>query len=361
MKLCFFADSTHPNTLNWADYFASHLGHEVSIISFNKNPTYNGPVRIISVPGNSWGKTKYFLGTNKFRKQLEKLKPDLIIGYRLESYGLVAAKSGFRPLVVAAQGQKAGANINGKIKPLQRLSAAYVARRADLILSWGEHITQDMLNLGARADKVFTMPRGVNLDLFPFHRHSKTNHEFKIITTRALVKEYCLDLLIQAVAHLESKIPNIQAVLVGDGPNRPGLEELARSLGVESRVSFVGKKSYHELSDLMRDAHLYVSTVPVDGVSSSMLEAMAFGLFPLVPDIPANRLWGTYGCEIGLYEPGSVESLAQSILLIYNNRTWNGKVLERNRSIIEERADWRKNILMINDKLTELLKHYMRY
>ena len=36
MRICFIADANHFNTINWTEYFANELGHQVHIISFNK-------------------------------------------------------------------------------------------------------------------------------------------------------------------------------------------------------------------------------------------------------------------------------------------------------------------------------------
>ena len=68
-------------------------------------------------------------------------------------------------------------------------------------------------------------------------------------------------------------------IITGEGPYKPVLQELARQLGVESRVDFVGRlPTRADVIDLLRSCSLYALATLRDGPLMAVLEAMAMGL-----------------------------------------------------------------------------------
>src|SRR4029079_19166516 len=49
------------------------------------------------------------------------------------------------------------------------------------------------------------------------------------------------DVLIRALARVRARVPNVRWVVIGDGPRREGLEQLARSCGVAEGSCFLGR------------------------------------------------------------------------------------------------------------------------
>jgi glycosyltransferase involved in cell wall biosynthesis len=76
-------------------------------------------------------------------------------------------------------------------------------------------------------------------------------------------------------------------VLVGDGSQRDELETLARELGLESRVRFLGWRT--DAERLYGAFDLFTLTSRSEGTSISMLEAMSAGICPVVTDVGGNR------------------------------------------------------------------------
>ncbi|HZH32569.1 MAG TPA: glycosyltransferase [Pyrinomonadaceae bacterium] len=92
--------------------------------------------------------------------------------------------------------------------------------------------------------------------------------------------------LIAALARVAAEVPFV-AVMCGDGPHRPHLERMARSLGLAHRVVFKGYVD--NLWDIMKRADVLVSLSRVEGCPNVVLEAMACGCPLVVSDIPAHR------------------------------------------------------------------------
>ena len=81
-----------------------------------------------------------------------------------------------------------------------------------------------------------------------------------------------------------SALTDVQLILVGDGPLRQELEDLSRSLGVASRVSFLGKRT--DVANLLKACDIYVHSTNSDGFGIAACEAMAAGLPVIASDVP---------------------------------------------------------------------------
>lgn len=99
-----------------------------------------------------------------------------------------------------------------------------------------------------------------------------------------------LEVLLDAVARLAaSGAPTVSLDLVGDGPARGLLEDRAKALGIEERVSFAGHLARRApYLDALAAADVFVSASPAEGFPKAVLDAMAAGL-PVVA-VPAGRL-----------------------------------------------------------------------
>jgi glycosyltransferase involved in cell wall biosynthesis len=95
-----------------------------------------------------------------------------------------------------------------------------------------------------------------------------------------------LPTLIRAFGVVRSALPQTRLVLVGDGPERSLLERIAADQGLHDRVTFTGYRA--DVRALLPAFDLYVNSSLFEGVSLTILEAMAAGV-PVV----ATRVGGT--------------------------------------------------------------------
>ena len=68
-------------------------------------------------------------------------------------------------------------------------------------------------------------------------------------------------------------VSNAHLLLVGDGPLRPQLQQIAHSLGIADRVTFLGWRN--DIAGLLKASHLYVHSTTSDGFGIAACEAMA--------------------------------------------------------------------------------------
>jgi glycosyltransferase involved in cell wall biosynthesis len=110
-----------------------------------------------------------------------------------------------------------------------------------------------------------------------------------LIGVGALVQTKGVDTLLRALRRLRvAEGRDVALVLVGDGPERGALTELAAELDVADRVHFVGQQRDVGLA-LRSLGHVFVSASRVEAFSLSTLEASCCGLPVVVSDVPAHR------------------------------------------------------------------------
>jgi glycosyltransferase involved in cell wall biosynthesis len=130
-------------------------------------------------------------------------------------------------------------------------------------------------------------------------------------TVSRLVKSKGVDVLIRAVARLAHRWP-VYCVLVGDGPQRAELEQLACDLGVNGRIAFLGTRLPSE--PLARGFDIAtLMTRTTEAFSNSILEYMALGRAVVATDVGGNRELVTPGETGLLVPPGDDAALAQAL------------------------------------------------
>ena len=133
--------------------------------------------------------------------------------------------------------------------------------------------------------KIFLLPPNkvpVDLDLVRANKDMRANHspfERKdipiIITAGRLSYGKRLDILLRAAQLLASRI-TFNLVIVGDGPLREGLQQLASSLGIRQRTFFLGFQT--NPWKFIARAAVFVISSDVEGGPMVLVEAMACGV-----------------------------------------------------------------------------------
>lgn len=108
------------------------------------------------------------------------------------------------------------------------------------------------------------------------------NHENSRITilfVSRLIERKGLQYILPHLKEIQKKCEQeIQLVIVGDGPYRTALEEIAKRFQVEDMVSFEGQKDKKEIRSYYQNADLFILPSEKEGMPNVVLEAMAAGL-----------------------------------------------------------------------------------
>lgn len=157
------------------------------------------------------------------------------------------------------------------------------------------------------------IPNGINLRIKSAEEIPPRDTSVKILGTVGRLTEqkgYCY--LIDAMAIVLERLPDLTLIVVGDGELRGELQAQAQNLGILERINFTGLvdnvQYYYDQMDL------FVSSSLWEGLPTVLMEAMAAGIPIVTTDIPGSNDLVQEGISGWLAEMEDPESLAEAIL-----------------------------------------------
>ncbi|MHB1444269.1 MAG: glycosyltransferase family 4 protein [Acidimicrobiales bacterium] len=141
------------------------------------------------------------------------------------------------------------------------------------VVTLSESSRQEIIaSLGLPAANISVVPPGVEPRFRPGGDRSPRP---LVVAVGRLVPVKRFDLLIEVLARLRSRHPDLEAVIVGEGYERDVLEEQARALDAFRWLSMPGRMSDAELVDLYRRAWVVASVSSHEGWGMTLTEAGA--------------------------------------------------------------------------------------
>ena len=206
---------------------------------------------------------------------------------------------------------------------------------------------------GFRAKDVAVVPNGIDIEIFRHIDISRVPH--RIISVAHLKKVKGLDYLIKAMPAVLKDFPDAEFVLVGDGPERKNLENLAHSLGLGGRVKFKGALPHSQVAQELAKAEVFVLPSLAEGFGIAVVEAMAAGL-PVI----ASRVGGItdiiqHNHNGLLIEPESPQAIADAVIKLFTNPGL-AQTLTQNARRNTNRYSWQNISEKINQLYLTLLK-----
>jgi glycosyltransferase involved in cell wall biosynthesis len=244
-------------------------------------------------------------------RRLRELKPDVLHTHNAAAHivGAPAAKLSGVPVVVNTRHGKH--RVTGLKNRLGNRLATWLTQRMVAVSSSTAEVARAVDRIpDARLEII---RNGVDLDLFPRRDGAPRRHTGKAIHAARLdhtTKDQRT--LLRAVRLVVDQEPGFMVDIIGDGPDRPALEELCDQLRLRSHVAFLGFR--HDVEELLPQADLFVLSSVSEGLPMTLLEAMAAGLPVVSTDVGGISELVTRN-ETGLLVPSqSPEALATAIL-----------------------------------------------
>jgi glycosyltransferase involved in cell wall biosynthesis len=209
--------------------------------------------------------------------------------------------------------------------------------RGALFLAVSEAVREQAIKQGYPAGRIVTLHNGVDLDSFT--PATEAPEPGLILHVGRLVEKKGTRTLIEALV----AVPGARLVVVGDGPDKGRLEQLALRLGMSDRVRFTGELPPEQVRRWMRRAWLLAapSVTARDGDSEGLptviCEAAAIGL-PVVASIHSGIGEAVVDGETGLLVPeGNKPALASAIAGLLGDPALRERMASGARRLAEAR------------------------
>ena len=174
---------------------------------------------------------------------------------------------------------------------------------------------------------------GVDPSLFKPTDHHDQGSRLLFVGRLAAVKG--LPMLLEAVAQLKKRRPDIILTVAGDGPDRQRLTTQAEDLGLSQNVNFLGYQSQQQVRELLGQTDVFVMASFAEGVPVVLMEAMAASV-PVV----ATRVAGVAelveeGVSGYLVPPSDAPSIANAVERLLGDGQLRAKMGAAGREKVE--------------------------
>ena len=277
-----------------------------------------GEVVRISVEGSGVARSIGF--TIGALRELRRRRPEVIHAFDLLSPTTTAllAKLLWRTPVVTKvlRGGQLGDLERLRVKPFGQLRLQLMRRLIDRVIVISDEIGDELIAAGFTPEQLVRVENGVDIDHFAPVALSERAHLRRIlglndgpvvIFTGRLDREKRVDLLISQWQRIVDEIEGATLLIVGDGPERAALTRAA-----PAGVRFVGR--VNDVTPYLLASDVFVLPSETEGLSNSLLEAMASGLAVVCTKVGgAGDIIDHYGNGV-LVAPGDGPALGEALI-----------------------------------------------
>jgi len=293
-------------------------------------------------PAGRWGQIRQMM------RQFRAGKFDVVHTHNTypHIYGSIAARLAGVPVVFNTRhGQRAGHGWKS------RTQFRWASHLVDRIIA----VSDDAAELCVKADrvprrKVVRVWNGIDIDDFEFTGPAT---DPVAISVARLSAEKDFPTLLRAVAIVVRAVPQFQLKVVGDGPERSRLETLTRELNLTSHVEFLGERK--DVPQLLAKAGFFVTASLTEGISLTLLEAMAVGLQVVATSVGGNSEIVDAPRTGLLIPPGDPNQLAAAIIETCQRSAQWGELGRAGRRRVEEFFEVRRMVSDYERMYRELL------
>ncbi len=136
-----------------------------------------------------------------------------------------------------------------------------------------------------------------------------------VFSNRLHEKLYNIDQIIQYFVAFKKSHPSWKLIIAGSGKETENLRQLVNQYNAEDFIVFVGWLSPEENAMWYSKSKIYISIPQSDGTAISMLEALAHGCLPVLPNLPVTKEWIEDG-KTGVIQKENSNPLIDAITLL---------------------------------------------
>jgi glycosyltransferase involved in cell wall biosynthesis len=277
------------------------------------------------------------------RHMLQKFKPDIVVAFRTQNEGYIAALTGIHPWILFTQGSDF--IYMAKRHRLHAWLTGIAVQGADALMTDCQRDVSLAKQFGFSTNKpsLFSPGNGgVDLSIYS-PGVAVDQRERWVVFPRGLAPYIRFDTLLNSISSLQKEpdYSDVHYKLLVTPPVVLAVDTMIRRLHLNmSKIDILPFMSQDKLAALLQKSAIIVSPSITDGTPNSMLEAMACGAFPVMSNLESVREWICHGQNGLLFDPTQPQDLTNCLKIALNNATLRQQAQDRNIEIVQERADY---------------------
>ncbi|WP_299026862.1 glycosyltransferase family 4 protein [uncultured Thermanaerothrix sp.] len=285
----------------------------------------------------------------RLRQLVHRLQPEVIHALRIPYEGMLATYAPPEaPLVLSIWGNDLTLHARGSPwmarltrRALRRAAALMTdcRRDRDLAYWWGFDSGKPSLvvpgNGGLDLERLPTLRTRLGE---PWATRLEGDEARWVLNPRGIRQYVLSDVFFQVIPLVRERLPEVRFLCPGMA-GQPQAETWVRRLRLDETVVLLPTLPQGQLWDLFARAPVMISLATHDGTPNTLLEAMAWGCFPVLGDLQSLREWVTPGVNGLLVDWRRPQSIAEALVLALEMPDLRQHAAEINRALIRERAE----------------------
>jgi glycosyltransferase involved in cell wall biosynthesis len=231
------------------------------------------------------------------------------------------------------------------IKEVQDTSDRGFVLKAGNVKRWisvGDFVKERLISFGIPSDRIIKFPSMNPPELEDLARRSsaskrKEGGPIRILFVGWLVNRIKgADILVKAFRRAFRENGNLELIIVGEGPDRKGLEEISKDLP----VSFMGELDYPELIELVAGSDILALTSHEEANPRVILEAYRMSVPVIATEVGGVPEEVTDGVTGLLVKDGDIDALANSILRLASDQEMRERMGASGRKFLKGLPSW---------------------
>ncbi len=273
-------------------------------------------------------------------------RPIIIHAHWIIPQGVVAALACMllknRPrLMITAH----GGDVYGLQGPLMKHLRRLVIDQTDICTVVSQTMQRDVLRQLAKPARIEVVPMGVDLKKC-FIPIQGDHRKKQLLFAGRLVAKKGVDYLLRAVPRIWKAHPDVNLLVIGEGPEKDRLVNLARDLQIDQCVEFRGGvpnyqlPKYYQLSPIVIFPSVVDAQGDREGFGLVLVEALGCACAVVISDLPAMQdivMDHMTGIVVPQRDP---EAIAENVIALLNHPERAQELGRAGRRYVLERFDW---------------------
>jgi len=230
----------------------------------------------------------------------------------------------------------------GLLKKVEKMSAEFV----DHVIVSNDLWRQTLISRSVSEEKCSVFLNHVDPDIFYQRQRTRSDDKFIILFPGTFQWHQGLDIAIEALARIRSKVPNAELHLYGGGGGQAvDLARLAKHLGLDGSVKFCGGVSFDHIAEVIANADLGVVPKRADSFgneaySTKIMEFMSQGVPVVVSRTKIDSFYFDEG-TVHFFPSGNSQAMADAMLDVIENKDLRQRLVAGGYDYVE-RNGWQR-------------------